>query len=121
MHVEIMDDIESKVQLPPRAQLLEYYARAYTYASSTRVAALYFRPLDNQDFEFCEGAKSYGADNGQILLGCPPPDGMKRNERRWLGNGTLLPVVDDGGCAYINVEYDLTTKTVIRAYCNGVA
>ena len=78
-HVEIMDDIESKVQLPPRAQPLKYYARAYKYASSTRVAAVYFRPFDDEDLWFCESAKSYGADNGQILLGCPPPHGMNRN------------------------------------------
>lgn len=120
-HFELMDAIESKVQLPSRAGLLQDYARAYKYTSSTRVVAIYFRPFNGQDLWFCESAKTYGSNNGQILLGCPPPDGMERNERRWLGSEVLLPVADDGGCDYINLVYDLTAKRVTSTTCNGEA
>lgn len=50
-----------------------------------------------------------------------PPDGMKQGERRWVTNDGALPQVSDGGCDYIDVEFDLVTATVTRLACHGEA
>jgi len=118
---EIMDAIEHDVQIPFDARPLTQFARTYKYASSTRVVAFYFIPHDEPDEWFCKGAKEGGPTNGQVLLGCRPPDGMKAGERRWLSDDVCLPYVNDGGCNYVDIEYDLRSQSVIRADCNGEA
>ena len=116
-----MDAIEQKVRLPSNAGPIEHYARAYAYGSPTRIAAVYFRPDRSHDPAFCQEAKRGGVDNGQILLGCALPDGMKQDERRWVTSDEALPQVSDGGCDYIDVEFDLVTATVTRLACHGEA
>ena len=118
---EIMDAIELDVQVPSGAPPLNRFARTYKYASSARVVAFYFVPDDKPDERFCSRIKEGGPQNGQVLLGCPPPEGMKAGERRWLNDDVSLPDVNDGGCNYIDVEYDLKSKSVIRADCHGEA
>ena len=120
-HTESMDAIENNVQIPSGAGPIIKFARTYKYASSTRVVAFYFVPDDKPDEAFCKGAKEGGPTNGQILLGCPPPDGMKAGERRWVSDDVFLPDVNDGGCNYIDVEYDLKSKSVTYANCHGEA
>ncbi|WP_179042531.1 hypothetical protein [Sphingobium lactosutens] len=120
-HLEIMDAIEHAVQIPSGAGPMSQFARTYKYASPTRVVAFYFIPDETTDELFCEGAKEGGPKNGQVLLGCPPPDGMKAGERRWLNNDVFLPDINDGGCNYIDIEYDLKSKLFIRAECHGEA
>jgi hypothetical protein len=120
-HAEIMNAIEHGIRLPPGSKSLNRYARTYKYASPSRVIAFYFIPDDKHDEWFCKGAKVGGPTNGQILLACAPPDGMTPGERRWLGDKVFLPDVSDGGCTYVDVEYDLKSKAVIHAYCHGEA
>ncbi|MBB5716438.1 hypothetical protein [Sphingomonas aerophila] len=116
---ELMNTIERKITLPPGAGAVERFARAYKFASPDRVEALYFIPEEEPDRMFCEGTKRYGHKNGQIALACPPPDGMKAGERRWFADDVILPFVSDGACAYIDVEYQVGSKTVPKASCHG--
>ena len=116
-----MNAIERSIQLPSGAKSLNQYARIYKHASSTLVAAFYFIPDDEHDEWFCKGTKEGGPTNGQTLLACPPPDGMRAGERRWLGEKVFLPKVSDGGCYYIDLQYDLKSGTVTHAQCQGEA
>jgi hypothetical protein len=120
-HTKIMDAIEQGVQMPSEARPLNQFSRTYKYASSNRVVAFYFVADDKPDDRFCSRTKEGGRKNGQVLLACPPPEGMKAGERRWLNEDVSLPDVNDGGCSYIDVEYDLKSKSVTRADCHGEA
>lgn len=112
-----MKMIERQVSLPKGASLLKTYARAYAPSSKDRVSALYFRP--EASFFSCAEAKIIGPTNGKIAILCPPPDGIKAGEQHWLTNTRLLPSLSDGGCAYIDLEFDVPSKKVIPAQCHG--
>ncbi|MEO5493350.1 MAG: hypothetical protein ABIR08_04905 [Sphingomonas sp.] len=120
LHTALMIKIESKMRLPAGSGTIDRFARAYKFASPTRVIALYFVPDDGKGKSFCSEAKK-GGSKGEIALFCPPPDGMKVGERRWFSDNASLPVVFDGGCSYVDVEYDLKAETVIFSKCHGVA
>jgi len=118
---EIMDRIEQQVKLPTGAEPLERYARTYAFKSRDRVSALYFLP-DLANDEGCRIAKGYGPKSaGAVARLCPPPDGMKAGERRWFKDAEALPIIFDGGCGNIDIEFDLKTGSVIFAHCNGDA
>lgn len=120
-HAKLMDAVEQSLKLPNGAEQLPLYARAYKFASPSRVVASYFIPDGSFDGGFCAEAKSGGRTNGQIALLCPPPDGMKAGERRWFADDVYLPDILDGGCSYIAIEYDVHRKAIISANCNGEA
>jgi hypothetical protein len=117
--VGLMNTIESKVRFPPNAGKIERFARVYKFGSPGHVEAFYFVPDGQHDQWFCEEAKSGGRTNGQVVLACPPPVGMKAGERRWFGEDVYLPNVNDGGCDFINVIYEISSQTVASATCNG--
>ena len=117
-----MDTVERQVRLPTGAVALERYARAYAFGPNDRVAAYYFLPDERRDVSDCRGAQAGGALNaGQIALICPPPIGMEPGERRWCATERHLPVVYDGGCSYIEVEFDMRRDSIVRVECNGSA
>ena len=119
--VELMDRIEHLIQLPVGAYPLNSYARAYKFSSQDQVRAFYFLPDLKYDQWFCDGAKRGGRTNGQVALACPPPEGMKADERRWFGDDVYLPDVCDGGCGFIDVEYNLKSGAVVSVRCHGHA
>jgi hypothetical protein len=118
---EIMNAIEKEIQLPQGAGEMTRYARTYKFASPDRVIGFYFVPDKDYDDWFCQGAKKGGATNGQIALACPPPDGIAAGERRWFDADVHMPAVSDGGCNYVDVEYDMKTNRVTSARCHGTA
>jgi len=118
---ELIGKIEQSIHLPVGAYPLSAYARVYKFSSQDRVTAFYFVPDVKHDQWFCDGAKKGGRTNGQVALACPPPKGMKADERRWFGDDVYLPDVCDGGCGYIDVEYNVKSGSVISAKCHGRA
>jgi hypothetical protein len=118
---ELMKVIEQRVELPSGSAPLTRYARAYKFAEPERVTAVYFLPDNSFIEESCQSAKSSGRTNGQIVLFCPPPDGMRADESRWFENDVHLPDQMDGGCSFIVIEYSIALKTIISANCNGHA
>jgi len=117
-----MDMVERQVRLPTGAAALEQYARAYAFGPDDRVAAYYFRPDERRDDSDCREAQAGGALNaGQIALICSPPIGMEPGERRWFASERHFPVADDGGCRYIEIEFDLRRNSIVRVECNGTA
>lgn len=115
----IMDSIEQQVKLSADAEPIERYARTYAFKSRDRVSAVYFLP-DLANDEACRVAKGYGPKSaGAVARLCPPPDGMKAGERRWFRDADSLPLISDGGCQNIDVEFDLNAGSVIFAHCQG--
>ena len=117
----LMDTIETRVELPAGSKPLDRYARAYKFTSQHRASATYFIPDTRFRDASCQAAKAGGSRNGQILMLCPPPDGMEAGERRWFDHRTYLPAQSDGGCSFIEIEYSITSDTVISTRCNGEA
>jgi hypothetical protein len=93
----IMDRIERAVRLPDGAEPLAAYARYYGI-SGGRVEAIYVLP-------------SIGLSQGALAAG----------RRRWVGDVRQLPGISDGGCAVVEVRFDLTAGRIERVACNGVA
>jgi hypothetical protein len=113
--------IEQNIELPAGSEALDRYARVYKSGRSNHIEAVFFIPSENTLDGSCRSSKSYGPSNGQILMLCPPPDGMTAGESRWLSDGVHLPDKSDGGCSLIQIEYSIALNEVISAICNGVA
>lgn len=41
--------------------------------------------------------------------------------RRWFNDPADMPMIHDGGCMQVNIEYDPATHRVVAASCNGLA
>lgn len=112
--------IEREIRLPVGAHPLNAYARVYAYAPDDKVVAIYFFPSkpdqrlceEEREIEFKE--RSEGASRF-----CPPPKGLIAGERRWITDYTMLPGAHDGGCNYIDVEYDMKAHSFAHVACHG--
>ncbi len=83
--------LERVVRLPPAAEPIDAYARYYSLGAEDDRAILV----------------------GTYVLNAPDPPG------RYIRS---VPVwVLDGGCSVVNVRFDLATRRVVGAFCNGVA
>jgi hypothetical protein len=118
---QVMNDIEAKIRLPKGAYPLQKYARAYSLPSNGKVFAIYFRPFPDPISTSCDEAQRHKDNEGQVALTCSPPVGMKEDERRWFRNQNALPNANDGGCDFIDVEFDVKARSVEHAECHGQA
>lgn len=120
-HADLVQTIEQSIELPAGSEPLESYARVYKSVGRDRISAVYFIPDRMFIDEICQSAKSSGPTNGQLAMLCPPPDGMRAGESRWVGDDVHLPVQSDGGCSYIEIEYSIARKAITSARCNEFA
>lgn len=112
----LMDEIESRVQLPEGAAPLSSYGRFYTSLEPTRVTGIYVLPSDpKQTLAFCR-------ELGPTGESCTTYDSDKigAGERRWISGSPNLMNITDQGCSRISVTYD-TVSGVVEAYCGGTA
>lgn len=115
-----MGNIERQLKLPVGAEPLERYARTYAFKSPDRVSAVYYIPSAPVSDEACRIARGLGPEGAAaVARHCPPPEGMTAGERRWFKDADALPLIFDGGCGNIDVEFDLKTGSVIFAHCQG--
>ena len=118
-----MNEIESKLQLPKGARPLEEYARYYTDDDRGHVIGVYVIPM-NDDLRPGDKCEELTANLSSHEVPCEPfkPDwAMPDGQRRWVPDQSHLPVIDDGGCGIVTVEFDRTRSTVTQAVCNGDA
>jgi hypothetical protein len=127
----LMDEIETIVRLPADAQPLSAYGRSYTYVAQGRVRAVYMLPTPplpadtgcevmTADFKTrpCTAKEiAEGQANDARARAAEVPAG----QRRWVKNERLLPMIADGGCMLVTVEYDIAAKRILFAQCNGLA
>ena len=91
LHDVLMKDIERQLQLPRGAQPLHDYDRFYALEP-----------------------------RGKRVIGVYVLS-SKAGQRRWLEDYRKLPSVLDGGCAIVNVRYDIAAESIEAAFCNGFA
>ena len=124
-----MDEIERRIVLPPGAYPMESYIRKYRSSGPDEITAIYVLPdnplppgvsctvsYDNNVRECTpeEVERMYRDDARHMSL--QPPAGT----RLWLPTGDIMPMMIDGGCAMITVNYRISTKRVKSVECNSI-
>jgi hypothetical protein len=126
--VAVMDQIEATIALPPRAHPLSDYARYYAFAGPNKVRAVYLIPFppmnpeatcsisDGKGDRECTAAeiRRMHREDAKRIRSQLPAGG-----RIWFNNSHGLPLIMDGGCSVLDLEYDLASKHVLVA-CHGV-
>ena len=121
----LMKEIEQKVQLPKGAEPLNAYVRFYTFSDGGKVLARWLIPEANEPRP--------GDGCAEVVLGetettlrevtCDPPAPWppqgRAGESRWIEHPNDVPVIMDGACRQINIMFDLRTRKVEQAFCNG--
>jgi hypothetical protein len=119
----LMDEIETRLALPPGAQPLSHYARFYAFEGPGKVIAVYMipepaRPAGDHCVEMT-------ADGNSHPVACEPspawPPGVPAGHRRWVRDRREMPLIFDGGCIQITITYDLKSRKIESASCNGYA
>ena len=93
-----MDKIEMHIEMPKGSSPIGDYARYYASDDRQRVVAEYIMTVDPKN-------RTYDLPIGK---------------RRWVDDARNLPLINDGGCSVVSVEFDPKTGKV-EAGCNGVA
>ncbi len=88
---KVIEEIEHTVSLPAEAKPIVQYSRYYAGAVRHGVRVVV-------------GTWITGLDVSRIVP-----------------SGADLPVIYDGGCGIVNIEYDVKGHRFIKVYCNGVA
>jgi len=125
-HDELMQEIESKVTLPPRAQPLKAYGQNYAQSGPGKVLAIYVIPPQPYDKKIScvTGGKPCTESDVQRLIKDREAEiasQARAGERRWFESVAQLPEIADGGCSIITVRYDVQAKRVLSVGCNGLA
>ncbi|HEX8448416.1 MAG TPA: hypothetical protein VF652_02390 [Allosphingosinicella sp.] len=127
-HEALMDEIERQIRLPPAAEPLAAYGRYYALGGKGRVVAVYLLPLEPTPLPAdwgCEEMLEIGNKIASRPIPCPPgpdtPYDLVAGQRRWVAGRNALPMVSDGGCMIVNVTFNLRTREVEHAFCNGEA
>ena len=124
----VMDAIERSIVLPATARPLAAYGRNYAWADPTHVVATYLLPrLSSPPAEQCRVMQD------SVMRPCPGRDisDIARQEaearaaetpaghRRWFARPGEWPTIFDGGCAQVNVAYDVPNQRITQVACNG--
>lgn len=122
-HNRLMDQIEAQVRLPTGARRLQEYARYYAYGDHADVIGEYVIPMDDspRPVEVCEDLSANFTSRKVPCQSFKTDWAMPAGERRWVPDQRHLPVVDDGGCAVVTVEFDRTKSAITGVACNGEA
>jgi hypothetical protein len=120
---KLLDEIESRVQLPDGARPLADYARYYSIGPDGKVIGVYLVPMVI-DYEASDISCGDATDDFEIKeVPCPqeadPVNGLLAGQRQWIENHEQLPVIDDGGCDVITVIFDQIDRTFSKVFCNG--
>lgn len=122
----LMQEIERALILPQGAAPLARYGRNYAYANDGHVLGVYvFPPTPTLTAANCAVLLDFGSrrctateyEAARERERRTIAEQAKAGERRWLDDRKLLPVVAEGGCAVIEIEYDVAAKRFIRLAC----
>ncbi|MDG2534706.1 hypothetical protein P6144_13675 [Sphingomonas sp. HITSZ_GF] len=125
----LMDRIERMLVLPKEAQPFARYGRNYALAGPDTVRAVYVVPPPRSsantgcsvalpDFKWrpCtarEIAAMIKSEDENIA------SQARAGQRRWHDKASSLPLVDDGGCTVIMIEYSISRDRITSTTCNG--
>lgn len=117
----LMEEIEEQIELPPQAENIDKYVRFYAFDRKGKVLGRYVLPrvAVPRPKGVCQ---EIGPEGTSRELPCPPqaawPKRGRAGERLWVSSPREFPVMLDGGCARINIQYDIASQKVERATCN---
>ena len=118
-----MDEIEASISLPTGASEIDSYARYYTKSENGLVNAVYLSPFEKPDPN--DSCSEIMPDDSLKDVPCPKTEYaypiLESGQRVWLKDFRNIPIVFDGGCSYIEIEYDLKTQKYVSVQCNGEA
>src|SRR5687767_6755397 len=80
-HERLMDEIETRIALPPGAAPLDRYARTYGLDDKGKVAGLYNIPYVPSPGDGCEEILDNGAWRD---VPCEPIDALAAGRRQWV-------------------------------------
>jgi hypothetical protein len=123
----LIEEIERKVSLPGGAEAANRYVRFYAFADGGKVLARWVVPREGEAWpeDGCKEEVLTGNELDSREVSCDslpawPPGGVA-GESRWLDRADDMPIRFDGGCSQINLLFDLRTRKVEQAFCNGRA
>lgn len=119
----LMNEIEKQVQLPKGARPLSEYARYYANKDDGVVVAVFLIPIKD-DIAPGESCEELFENFTSGKMPCEPMQfewALPAGERRWFKDQRDLPWINDGGCAQVDVEFDIAKSTVKHVECNGEA
>lgn len=135
---QIMETIESRIQLPEGARPIEAYSRNYARLPDNKILAVYIEPRERSSIDATEdyGCEVMGSidENGELESRPCTEDELEEtkemenaisesqgnaNSSRWFKNSHDLPVMSDGGCLLIEVIFDLRSDSFDHVLCNG--
>lgn len=121
---KLFDEIEGQVQMPKKARDLAEYARYYAPSRGGKVQGVYLLPFPEPTVGLDQGCAEITGNSALRDVPCPPAPAqsevLKAGQRRWVSNERNLPLINDGGCRVINVQFDLKTRKVEEVTCNGI-
>ncbi|WP_337658825.1 hypothetical protein [Sphingorhabdus sp. Alg231-15] len=112
----IMDVIENEVSIPSSGRTLDEYVRYYSFTANGEVSVVYITPINVSESVIC--------DDEEVISICTP-EGRRisfaeAGTRMWLNDFDLIPGMDDGGCNYIQFEFDPATSNILNFRCNAL-
>jgi len=123
-------EIERAVVMPNGAQPIGAYGRNYALTGVGSVIGRYLLAIPRQQARGCAWLSSSGH-----MRDCTEADVAELQKKydasfaratpagasRWFDDPADVPIMSDGHCMQVNVEYDLATRKVVAVSCNGSA
>ena len=129
----LMDEIERTIVLPKGANPFQAYGRNYAFADDHKIIATYVLPsppLDLSKPGSCtsaappnfEGRPCTKEEVDELLARDARAFAAqtKAGTRRWYSDRSKLPLISDGGCMMVTVEYDFANHRFLTVACNGL-
>ncbi|MBB4838420.1 hypothetical protein HNP52_001471 [Sphingomonas kyeonggiensis] len=125
----LMDRIERMLVLPKGAQPFARYGRNYALAAPDTVRAVYIVPPSPSTSTACTvvlpGDRSRPCSRAEIAEMAREENAAiagqaRAGQRRWYAKASSLPLVDDGGCTVVTIEYSISRNRILSTACNGV-
>lgn len=120
-----MDMIEEKVKLPDSNLSLEAYARFYAFNANGDISVVYTTWVGGDVSHFKDAIEEYCASREAKYPDCLDDYekifSAKAGDRFWLEDFNNLPLVNDGGCHFVQFSLQITSGKLTAPQCNGSA
>lgn len=117
-----MDMIEEKVELPDSKLNLEAYARFYAFNANGDISVVYTTIVGGNVSHFKDGIEEYCSSRKNKYPNCLDDYekifSAKAGDRFWLEDFNNLPLVNDGGCHFVQFSLQIGSGKLTAPECN---
>lgn len=118
-----MDVIEGKVELPDSKLSLQAYARFYAFNANGNISIVYTTIVGGDVSHFKDGIEEYCASREVKYPNCLDDYekifSANAGDRFWLEDFNNLPLVNDGGCHFVEFSLLIASGKLTEPECNG--